>query len=170
MQRVEFPPFTVKNMINCFITKKSEDNEGNKDYKNLKFSVGHGKFNFPSLNAEIGSSGRIPIVSFAIDTIIVVDLKKYHVSIILLIRNFVYFSTVRPKNGFKKEVRGLVGPPLLSPECTLFLRLRWGGWNFLVALLGLVLPQISAKKNTKQKKQQQQQKKPHVVTSVPSLS
>ena len=99
MQRVEFPPFIVKNMINCFITRKSEDNEGNKDYKNLKglgrqlsmcilgakfkFSVGHGKFNFPPLYAEIASSGRIPIVSFAIETIIAVNLKKYHTWIIL---------------------------------------------------------------------------------------
>ena len=86
-------------MINCYITRKSEDNEGNKDYKNLKgldrqlsmcilgakfkFSVGHGKFNFPPLYAEIASSGRIPIVSFAIETIIAVDLKKYHSWIIL---------------------------------------------------------------------------------------
>ena len=99
MQRVEFPPFTIKNMINCFITRKSEDNEGNKDYKNLKalgrqlsmrilgtkfkLSVGHGKFNFPPLYAEIASSGRIPIVSFAIEKIIAVDLKKYHTWIIL---------------------------------------------------------------------------------------
>lgn len=42
----------------------------------FKFSVGHGKFNFPPLYAEIEPSGRIPIVSFAIDTIIAVDLKK----------------------------------------------------------------------------------------------
>ena len=48
-----------------------------------KFSVGHGKFNFPPLYAEIASSGRIPIVSFAIETIIAVDLKKYNAWIIL---------------------------------------------------------------------------------------
>ena len=47
------------------------------------FSVGHGKFNFPPLYAEIASSSRILIVSFAIETIIVVDLKKYHAWIIL---------------------------------------------------------------------------------------
>ena len=35
---------------------------------------------------------------------------------------------------------------MLSPEYALFLCLRWGGWNFLVGLLSLVLPQISAKK------------------------
>ena len=45
----------------------------------------------------------------------------------------------------KTEVRGLVGRPILTPEHALFLRLRWGGWNFLVGLLGLVLPQIPAK-------------------------
>ena len=27
----------------------------------VKFSVGHGKFNFPPLYAEIASSGRIPV-------------------------------------------------------------------------------------------------------------
>ena len=32
---------------------------------------------------------------------------------------------------------------MLSPEYALFLRLRWGGWNILVGLLGLVLPQKS---------------------------
>ena len=41
----------------------------------FKFSVGHGKFIFPPLCAEIASSGRIPVVSFAIETIIAVDLK-----------------------------------------------------------------------------------------------
>ena len=30
-------------------------------YAKVKFSVGHGKFNFPSLYAEIASSGRIPV-------------------------------------------------------------------------------------------------------------
>ena len=50
------------------------------------------------------------------------------------------------KNGFKTEVRGLVSRPMLSPEHALILRLRWGGGNFLVGLLGLVLPQIPAKK------------------------
>ena len=49
----------------------------------FKFSVGHGKFNFPPLYAEKASTGRIPIVSFAIETIIAVDLKKYHAWIIL---------------------------------------------------------------------------------------
>ena len=34
---------------------------------------------------------------------------------------------------------------MLSPEYALFLRLRWGGSNFLIGLLGLVLPQIPAK-------------------------
>ena len=42
----------------------------------IRFSVGHGKFNFPPLCAEIASSGRIPVVSFAIKTIIAVDLEK----------------------------------------------------------------------------------------------
>ena len=46
----------------------------------------------------------------------------------------------------KTEVRGHVDRPMLSPEYALFLRLRWGGWNFLVGLMGLVLPQIPAKK------------------------
>ena len=64
----------------------------------FKFSVGHGKFNFPSLYAEIASSGRIPVVSFAIETIIAGDLKR-----IILWRNFLYFSTVTRKNGFKKD-------------------------------------------------------------------
>ena len=68
----------------------------------FKFSVGHGKFNFLPLYAEIVAFGRIPIVSFAIETIIAVDLKKYHTWIILW-RNFVYFSTVTRKNGFKKD-------------------------------------------------------------------
>ena len=70
--------------------------------RKFKFSVGHGKFNFPPLYAEIASSGLIPVVSFAIETIIAVDLKRYHAWIILR-RNFVYFSTVTRKNGFKKD-------------------------------------------------------------------
>ena len=36
----------------------------------FKFSVGHRKLNFPPWYAEIASSGRIPIVSFTIKTII----------------------------------------------------------------------------------------------------
>ena len=44
----------------------------------FEFSVGHGKFKFPSFYAEIASSGRIPIVSFDIGRIIAVHLKKYH--------------------------------------------------------------------------------------------
>ena len=64
--------------------------------------MGHGKFNFLPLYAEIASSGRIPVVSFAIVTIIAVDLKKYHAWIILW-RNFVCISTVKRKNGFKKD-------------------------------------------------------------------
>ena len=68
----------------------------------FKFSVGHGKFNFPPLYAEIASSGWTPIVSLAIEAIIAVDLKKYHASIIVW-RNFVYFSTVTRKNGSKKD-------------------------------------------------------------------
>ena len=44
----------------------------------FNFSVDHGKFNFPQLYEEIASSCRIPVVSFAIETIIAVDLKKYH--------------------------------------------------------------------------------------------
>ena len=52
--------------------------------------------------AEIASSSWIPVVSFAIETIIAVDLKKYHPKIIIW-RNFVYFSTVSEKNGFKKD-------------------------------------------------------------------
>jgi len=56
------------------------------------------------------------------------------------------FRPLREKMAPRKtEVRGLVGRPMLSPEYALFLRLRWGGWNFLVGLLGLVLPQILAK-------------------------
>ena len=35
IQRAEFPPFTIENMTNYFIKRKSGDNEGNKDYKNL---------------------------------------------------------------------------------------------------------------------------------------
>lgn len=31
----KFPPFTIENMMNYFITRKSGDDEGNKDYKNL---------------------------------------------------------------------------------------------------------------------------------------
>ena len=69
----------------------------------FKFSVGHGKFNFPPLYAERASSSRIPVViSFAIETIIAVDMKRYHAWIILW-RNFVYFSTATRKNGFKKD-------------------------------------------------------------------
>ena len=49
----------------------------------LKFPVGHGKFNFPPLYAEIASSGRIPVVSFAIETVIAVDMKRYPAWIIL---------------------------------------------------------------------------------------
>ena len=36
----------------------------------------------------------------------------------------------------KTEVRGLVGRPMLSLEHALFLRLRWGGLNFLFGFLG----------------------------------
>ena len=67
----------------------------------FKFSVDHGQFNFLPLCAEMASSGRIPVVSFAIETIIAVDLKRYH-SWIILRRNCVYFSTVTRKNGLKK--------------------------------------------------------------------
>jgi len=49
----------------------------------FKLSVGHGKFNFPPLYAEIATSGQIPVVSFAIATIIAVGLKMYHSWIIL---------------------------------------------------------------------------------------
>ena len=35
IQRAAFPPFTIENMTNYFIKRKSGDNEGNKDYKNL---------------------------------------------------------------------------------------------------------------------------------------
>ena len=58
----------------------------------VKFSVGHEKFNFPPLYAEIASSGRIPVVFFAIETMIAVDLKRYHAWIILT-----------RKNGFNKD-------------------------------------------------------------------
>ena len=68
----------------------------------FKFSVGHGKFNFPPLYAEIASSGGIPVVSFAIETIIAVGLKRY-LAWIILWRNFVYFFTFTRKNGFKKD-------------------------------------------------------------------
>ena len=66
------------------------------------FSEDHAKFNFPPLYAEIASSGRIPVVSFAIETIIAVDLKKYHAWIILW-RNFVYFSTVTRKKWLQER-------------------------------------------------------------------
>ena len=57
------------------------------------------------------------------------------------------FRPLREKMASRKtEVRGLVGRPMLSPEYDLFLCLRWGGWNFLVGLLGLVLTQIPARK------------------------
>ena len=42
----------------------------------FRFSVGHGKFNFPPLYAEIASSSRIPVVCVAIKTIIAVELEK----------------------------------------------------------------------------------------------
>ena len=35
IQSADFPSFTLENMMNYFIKKKSGDNEGNKDYKNL---------------------------------------------------------------------------------------------------------------------------------------
>ena len=67
------------------------------------------------------------------------------------------FRPLREKKASRKtEMRGAVGRPMLSPEYALFLRLHWGGWNFLVGLLGLVLPQSPAKK--------------HVFTSMPSSS
>ena len=74
------------------------------------------------------------------------------------LKTFCIFRPLREKMASRKtEVRGLVGRPMLSSEPALFLRLCWGGWNFLVGLLGLVLPQIPAKKR-------------HVVTSRPSWS
>ena len=122
----------------------------------FKFSVGHGKFNFPPLYAE--SFGRIPIVSFAIETIIAVALKKHHTDYSL--KKFCIFFDRYAKKWLQERQRcelGLVGRPMLSPEYALFVRLRWGGWNFLFGLLGLVLPQIPAQKR-------------HVFTSVPSSS
>ena len=57
-----------------------------------------------------------------------------------------YFSTVTRKNAFKKDTSvRTCRPTVLSPEYALFVRLRWGGWNILLGLLGLVLPQIPAK-------------------------
>ena len=66
----------------------------------FKFSVGHEKFKFLPLYAEIASSGRIPIVSFAIETIIAVDLKKYHAGLGLFFEEILYIF--RQENGFKK--------------------------------------------------------------------
>ena len=64
----------------------------------FKFSVGHGKFNFPPLYAEIKSSGRIPIVSFAIETKSAVDLKKYHAGLGLFFEEILYiFRPLREK-------------------------------------------------------------------------
>ena len=112
----------------------------------LKFPVGHGKFNFPPLYAEIASSGRIPVVSFAIETVIAVDMKRYPAWIILEILS-IFRPLISEKMASRKtEVWELVGWPILSPEYALFIRLRWGGWNILLGLLGLVLPQIPAKK------------------------
>ena len=69
----------------------------------FKFSVGHGKFNFPPLYAEIASSGRIPIVSFAIETIIAVDLKKYHAGLGLFFEEILYiFRPLRKKMASRK--------------------------------------------------------------------
>ena len=58
----------------------------------FKFSVGHGKFNFPPLYAEIASSGRIPVFSFAIEAIIAVELKKVP-RLDYSLKNFEYFTT-----------------------------------------------------------------------------
>ena len=39
IQRAEFPPFTIENMMNYFIKRKSGDNEGNKDLACSRLSV-----------------------------------------------------------------------------------------------------------------------------------
>ena len=79
----------------------------------FKFPVDHGKFNFPPLYAEIEPSGRNPIVTFAIATIIFFEEILY------------IFRPLREKMASRKtEVRGLVGRPMLSTEYALFLRLR----------------------------------------------
>ena len=103
----------------------------------FKFSVDHGKFNFPPLYAEIESSGRNPIVSFAIATIIFFEE-------ILFI-----FRPLREKMASRKtEVRGLVGRPMLSTEYALFLSssLRRLELSFWVAGLGIATN--SCKKTT----------------------
>ena len=70
--------------------------------RNLSFTVGHAKFNFPPLYAGIASSGRVPVASFAIETIIAVALKTYHAWNILW-RNYVYFSTVTRWNWLQER-------------------------------------------------------------------
>ncbi|PFX27975.1 hypothetical protein AWC38_SpisGene7302 [Stylophora pistillata] len=56
IQSVEFPPFTIENMMNYFIERKSGDNEGNKDYKNLN-SKAFGLFRHGHVqNIEVGTS------------------------------------------------------------------------------------------------------------------
>ena len=56
IQSAEFPPFTIENMMNYFIERKSGDNEGNKDYKNLN-SKAFGLFRRGHVqNIEVGTS------------------------------------------------------------------------------------------------------------------
>ena len=61
LQSAEFPLFTIDNMMNYFIKRKSGDNEGNKDYKNLKskafglFKHGH----VQNIEVDIGESGQV---------------------------------------------------------------------------------------------------------------
>ena len=61
LQRAEFPSFTIENMMNYFIKRKSGDNEGNKDYKNLNskafglFKHGH----VQNIEVVIGESGQV---------------------------------------------------------------------------------------------------------------
>ena len=61
LERAEFPSFTIENMINYFIKRKSGDDEGNKDYKNLNskafalFKHGH----VQHIEVVIGESGEM---------------------------------------------------------------------------------------------------------------
>ena len=62
IQKAEFPPFTIENMMNYFIKTKSGDNEDNKDYKNLN-SKAFGLFRHGHVqNIEVATSENGDII------------------------------------------------------------------------------------------------------------
>ena len=129
----------------------------------FKFSVGHGKFNFPPLYAEIALSGRIPIVSFAIETIIAVDLKSTTLGLFFQSNLYIFRHCYAKKWLQERQKSEDLSADLCFPMSRpYFFVFAGAAGTFFFGLLGLVLPQIPEKKKLRNK-----QKKKRHVTSVP---